>query len=58
MERAHQLVGVGHHREALLSRGDRRLGAVINAPAQAGARFDAWEHFQPNYGVMRWPIEA
>ncbi|MGV1004721.1 MAG: TIGR03960 family B12-binding radical SAM protein [Candidatus Nanopelagicales bacterium] len=32
--------------EGLLSRGDRRLGAVILAAWQAGARFDGWrEHF-------------
>jgi radical SAM family uncharacterized protein len=32
--------------EALLSRGDRRLGAVIHRAWQRGARFDAWqEHF-------------
>jgi radical SAM family uncharacterized protein len=34
--------------EALLSRGDRRLGRVIHRAWQLGARFDAWnEHFQP-----------
>ena len=32
--------------EAWLSRGDRRLGAVIHGAWQRGARFDAWkEHF-------------
>jgi radical SAM family uncharacterized protein len=32
--------------EGLLSRGDRRVGAVILAAWQAGARFDGWsEHF-------------
>jgi radical SAM family uncharacterized protein len=32
--------------EALLSRGDRRLGAVIESAWRKGARFDAWrEHF-------------
>lgn len=35
--------------EALLSRGDRRLGRVIHRAWQLGARFDAWgEHFQPD----------
>jgi radical SAM superfamily enzyme YgiQ (UPF0313 family) len=34
--------------EAILSRGDRRLGAVIQRAWQMGARFDAWsERFQP-----------
>lgn len=34
--------------EALLSRGDRRLGRVIHRAWQLGARFDAWgEHFRP-----------
>jgi hypothetical protein len=34
--------------EALLSRGDRRLGRVIHHAWQLGARFDAWdEHFKP-----------
>lgn len=34
--------------EALLSRGDRRLGAVIRRAWQAGAQFDAWsERFRP-----------
>jgi radical SAM family uncharacterized protein len=34
--------------EALLSRGDRRLGRVIHRAWQLGARFDAWgEHFNP-----------
>jgi radical SAM family uncharacterized protein len=33
--------------EALLSRGDRRLGQVIHRAWQLGARFDAWnEHFK------------
>jgi radical SAM family uncharacterized protein len=32
--------------EAMLSRGDRRLGAVIESAWRKGARFDAWrEHF-------------
>ncbi|MGB9376024.1 MAG: TIGR03960 family B12-binding radical SAM protein [Mycobacteriales bacterium] len=32
--------------EGLLSRGDRRVGAVIRAAWEAGARFDGWsEHF-------------
>ncbi|NLG52033.1 MAG: TIGR03960 family B12-binding radical SAM protein [Chloroflexi bacterium] len=35
--------------EALLSRGDRRLGGVIWRAWQAGARFDAWsEQFRPD----------
>jgi radical SAM family uncharacterized protein len=34
--------------EAFLSRGDRRLGAVIYRAWQLGAKFDAWqEHHQP-----------
>jgi radical SAM family uncharacterized protein len=34
--------------EALLARGDRRLGRVIHRAWQLGARFDAWdEHFEP-----------
>jgi radical SAM family uncharacterized protein len=34
--------------EACLSRGDRRLGAVIHRAWQLGARFDAWqEHHKP-----------
>jgi hypothetical protein len=33
--------------ESILSRGDRRLGAVIYHAWRLGARFDAWrEHFQ------------
>jgi radical SAM family uncharacterized protein len=33
--------------EAVLARGDRRLGAVIHRAWQLGARFDAWdEHFR------------
>ncbi len=35
--------------EAFLSRGDRRLGAVIYRAWQLGARFDAWqEHHKPD----------
>jgi len=35
--------------EALLSRGDRRLGRVIHRAWQLGARFDAWdEYFKPD----------
>jgi len=35
--------------EAILARGDRRLGPVILRAWQAGARFDAWnEHFRPD----------
>lgn len=35
--------------EAALSRGDRRLGAMIYEAWRAGARFDAWsEHFRPD----------
>ena len=34
--------------EAILARGDRRLGRAIYGAWQNGARFDAWrEHFQP-----------
>ena len=34
--------------EAVLSRGDRRLGAVIRRAWQKGAKFDAWtDHFKP-----------
>jgi len=34
--------------EAVLARGDRRLGAVIQRAWELGARFDAWnEHFRP-----------
>ncbi|MFQ5610953.1 MAG: hypothetical protein ACE5H9_02355, partial [Anaerolineae bacterium] len=34
--------------EAFLSRGDRRLGAVIKTAWENGARFDAWgDHFKP-----------
>ncbi len=35
--------------EAVLSRGDRRLGRVIETAWRAGARFDGWnEHFNEN----------
>ena len=35
--------------EAILSRGDRRLGPAILRAWQLGARFDAWhEHYQPD----------
>ncbi len=37
--------------EAWLSRGDRRLGAVIEAAWHAGARFDAW---QDQYQYETW----
>jgi radical SAM family uncharacterized protein len=41
--------------EGLLSRGDRRVGAVIEAVWRAGGRFDGWsEHF--SYG--RWVAAA
>lgn len=34
--------------EAFLSRGDRRMGAVIKTAWQKGAKFDAWnDHFKP-----------
>ena len=37
------------HLEAALSRGDRRLGALILRARQLGCRFDAWsEHFRPD----------
>jgi len=36
--------------EAVLSRGDRRLGAVIYEAWRRGARFDAWDElFEPDY---------
>ena len=35
--------------EAVLARGDRRLGRAVYRAWQAGARFDAWhEHFKPD----------
>lgn len=37
--------------EAILSRGDRRLGAVILEAWRAGARFDGW---QEQFQVQRW----
>ena len=37
--------------EAVLSRGDRRLGAAIHRAWQAGARFDAWHE---HYNWPRW----
>ncbi|MGE5826745.1 MAG: TIGR03960 family B12-binding radical SAM protein, partial [Micromonosporaceae bacterium] len=41
--------------EALLARGDRRVGAVIRRAWQAGARFDGWrEHFS----FHRWADAA
>ncbi len=43
--------------EALLSRGDRRLGAAIYRAWRLGARFDAWsEHFHPD--LWRQALEA
>ena len=40
--------GWGAEIEGFLSRGDRRVGAVIEAAWRAGARFDQWtEHFKP-----------
>jgi radical SAM family uncharacterized protein len=40
--------GWGAEIEGFLSRGDRRVGAVIEAVWRAGARFDQWtEHFRP-----------
>lgn len=45
------------HLEAWLSRGDRRLGAVILEAWQRGAKFDAWrEHF--DYPVWLEAFEA
>ncbi|MDR1487232.1 MAG: TIGR03960 family B12-binding radical SAM protein [Deltaproteobacteria bacterium] len=36
--------------EALIARGDRRIGALIEQVHQRGARFEAWnEHFRLNY---------
>ncbi len=41
--------------EGLLSRGDRRVGAVVEAAWRAGARFDGWsEHFS----YPRWMAAA
>jgi hypothetical protein len=37
--------------EGLLSRGDRRLGAVIKAAYDAGARFDGWSEY---FSYDRW----
>ncbi len=37
--------------EAVLSRGDRRLGAVIHAAWRRGARFDGWED---QFDFARW----
>jgi radical SAM superfamily enzyme YgiQ (UPF0313 family) len=46
--------GEPSHIEALLSRGDRRIGAVIRRVWEQGGRFDGWsEHFS----YQRW-IEA
>jgi len=43
--------------EAWLSRGDRRMGRVIEEAWKRGARFDAWqEHFQ--YGIWMQAFEA
>ncbi len=43
--------------EAILARGDRRLGGVIHRAWQSGARLDAWrEHFRPD--VWRAALEA
>lgn len=43
--------------EAWLSRGDRRMGRVIEEAWRRGARFDAWqEHFQ--YGIWMQAFEA
>jgi radical SAM family uncharacterized protein len=42
--------------EALLSRGDRRLGAVIESAWRKGAKFDAWrEHF--NFDIWLEALE-
>jgi hypothetical protein len=43
--------------EAILSRGDERLGGMIYRAWQAGARFDGWdEHFQPE--IWRQALSA
>jgi radical SAM family uncharacterized protein len=43
--------------EGVFARGDRRLGPVIQAAWQAGARFDGWEdHF--NQSIWRTAFEA
>ena len=41
--------------EGLLSRGDRRVGAVIRAAWQAGARFDGWSE---RFSFERWQRAA
>jgi radical SAM family uncharacterized protein len=42
------------HLEGVLSRGDRRLGKVIEAAFKKGARFDAWSNY---FSFPRW-LEA
>jgi hypothetical protein len=42
--------------EAVLARGDRRLGAVISSAFHAGAKFDAWDnHF--NFSLWQRAFE-
>lgn len=43
--------------EAFLSRGDRRLGAVIERAWRLGTRFDAWQEHH-NHGAWRQAFEA
>ena len=43
--------------EAFLSRGDRRLGAVIECAWRLGTRFDAWQEHH-NHGAWRQAFEA
>jgi len=45
--------------EAILSRGDRRLGRVIHRAWREGARFDAWrEHFAPERWCQAFAAEG
>ena len=44
--------------EAVLSRGDRRLGAVVQRAWELGARFDAWDEHRDQDAWMRAFAEA
>jgi radical SAM superfamily enzyme YgiQ (UPF0313 family) len=61
--RKHKAVQIKFHNversalEAVLSRGDRRLGALIEWVWQAGARFDAWDE-QFDAGLWKQGFEA
>ena len=46
------------HVEGLLSRGDRRVGAVIRAVWQDGGRFDGWSETSPTTGGCDAPRTA